>query len=175
MRYVFALWYIQPNQPCCIHASLHGSRMRECAPYVVVLGEWQVCGSLGFGVIRSIIIGNCLLPHMAWQHCCLSCKTPLHCRLYEKFGMQWVMPPNFEYNSTHNVPLIEYCHPPTCSCWAWKYVKDLQGYHTNITLCRSYAYHKGGALIYLGFTPQSIVLRVFFKFWVIESHAGDKR
>lgn len=63
------------------------------------------------GFCSYMVHPNCLLAHMMQIHCCLSCKAPLHCRLYKEFGVQWGMPPNYEYNIAHSEPPTKYGNP----------------------------------------------------------------
>lgn len=149
--------------PCVPNWIKDGSMCAICSNPWGPEGAW-IIGSCG-----HMVHPNCLLPHMLQTRRCPSCKAPLHRRLYEQFGVQWGMPPEFEYNVTHNVPPAEYGDPPAYSWRARKYVKDLRGYPTNLTpelITR--AAHE----FYPGSSQHAQGLRAFL-YRVMGGHAGD--
>ena len=130
---------------------------------------WGPEGAWIIGSCGHMVHPNCLLPHMLRTRRCPTCKAPLHRRLYEQFGVQWGMPPEFEYTEIHEVSKAEYGDPPAYSWRARKYVKELRGYPTNLTpeqITRA-AYE-----FYPGSTPQAVGLRAFL-YRVMGGHAGD--
>jgi len=149
--------------PCVPDWIKDGSTCAICSNPWGPEGAW-IIGSCG-----HMVHPNCLLPHMMQTRRCPSCKAPLHRRLYEQFGVQWGMPPDFEYTAVHGVPKAEYGDPPAYSWRARMYVKDLRGYPTKFT---KEMYTRVAHEFYPGSSPQAVGLRAFL-YRVVGGHAGE--
>ena len=103
-----------------IHPPAVPGLLWPCVPDFIKDGSMCPICSNPWGPEGGWIIGSC--GHMVHPNClvhvilnsrrCPQCKTPLHRRLYEQFGVQWGMPPDFEYNITHGMKEVEYGDPP---------------------------------------------------------------
>src|SRR5665213_3516984 len=143
--------------------------IKDGSTCAICSNPWGPEGAWIIGSCGHMVHPNCLLLHMMQTRRCPSCKAPLHRRLYEQFGVQWGMPPDFEYTTVHGVPKAEYGDRPAYSWRARMYVKDLRGYPTKFT---KEMYTRVAHEFYPGSSPQAVGLRAFL-YRVVGGHAGE--